>query len=70
MARLPHSSAPGLWAGCARLLWRAATPCVALALLLGAWTWSSGAWHETLEPLEAELEAAVYAAADAEGDGW
>lgn len=70
MARLPDTAVASLWTGFARLLWRAATPCLALTVLLGAWTWFSGAWYENLDPLDYELEATVYAAADTDGDGW
>lgn len=38
MARLKESPAPDLSALWARALWRASAPCIALALLLGVWS--------------------------------
>jgi len=39
MAQLAEVSAPDCWSLWARGLWRAAAPCVAVMLVLGAWSW-------------------------------
>lgn len=43
MARLPIRTAVDLSAIWARALWRAAVSCIALTILLSAWTWLSAA---------------------------
>lgn len=51
----------GLWA---RALWRAAAPCVALMLLLSAWSYFSPANPTPTADLSQAFENAVLAAAD------
>jgi len=60
---LPGHDAWTLWA---RSLWRAATPCVALMVLLLAWVLLAPASHPTNGDLSQELENTVLAAAEQE----
>jgi hypothetical protein len=70
MARLTETPALDVWALWNRVLWRAAAPCVALCLTLGAWSYF--AHTDALSPdwLVADLEGAVLAPFDSLGDTW
>ena len=63
MARLAAQPVPDDWALWARALWRAAAPCVAIMLLLGAWSFfaphNSTAANDVSQDLEKTLLAAV-----------
>ncbi len=70
MARLGGTvplDALGLWA---RALWRAAVPCLTVAMLLCLWN----LWHDTGSSLNGdfpkEFETAVLTAADQSSDAW
>jgi hypothetical protein len=67
MARLAARPALDDWALWARALWRAATPCVAIMLLLGAWslfTPSRSASSASTGDLSQQLEQTLLAAVD------
>jgi hypothetical protein len=72
MARLSTRTLPDFWSVWGGALWRAAAPCVALTIALGAWTYFSigtsqaGDWSQ-------DFENAVLAAADQDSHvetGW
>lgn len=54
MARLREMPVPDAWAAWAGALWRAAAPCVAVAVFLGVWT--AVASHETPASTSASLD--------------
>lgn len=56
-----------LWA---RMLWRAAAPCVAISLMLGAWQFFGTAPSDGADTLATELEATVLAPLDNPDDTW
>ena len=64
MARLP--ARPGLdeWALWARALWRAAAPCVAIMLLLSAWSFFTPKATAPANDLSQEFENTLLAAVD------
>jgi|SRR5438477_2208506 len=67
MARLKERARPDEWSLWARALWRAAAPCVAIMLLLSAWSFLApigGASAPT--DLSQEFENTVLAAVDQE----
>jgi hypothetical protein len=70
MARLAVRPALDDWALWARALWRAATPCVAIMLLLGAWSLftpsrsASSASSASTGDLSQQLEQTLLAAVD------
>ena len=69
MARLSPITVPDLWAGWARMLWRAAGPCVGLMVGVGIWTFVNG----DLGPgnsLNHDLETTVMAAIDTQEEAW
>jgi hypothetical protein len=70
MARLVESPALEVWALWNRVLWRAAAPCLALCLTLGAWSYFAGADTASPDLLAADLESAVLAPFDQLGDTW
>jgi anti-sigma-K factor RskA len=53
-----------------RILWRAAAPCVALSLLLSAWSFLAGSPGSTPDTLAAELESAVLAPLNSVEEAW
>ena len=67
-ARLRELSAPVVdqWSAWAGGLWRAAVPCVAISLCLGAWAFWSPENHSTTGDLTQDLESTVLAVADQE----
>ena len=69
MARLKEAAAVDRWTLWARALWRAATPCVALTLLLSAWTFLSG-FNGAMEPLATDFETAIYSPLDTTSESW
>lgn len=70
MNRLGTRPAADLWSLWNRALWQAAAPCVAVTLLLGAWTLVSSSSENFGETLAADLESAVYAPFDSLGENW
>lgn len=70
MARVASRTALDGWSLWNRALWRAAAPCVALMLLLGAWTLISSPTEAAAQSLASDLESAVYAPFDNLGETW
>jgi hypothetical protein len=66
MARLPRRILPDGWATWSQALWRAAAPCVAVMLLLTAWSFNSPEAAGPAGDLDQEIEQAVMAAVDQE----
>jgi len=63
MARISALRAPDYWALWARALWRAAGPCVGLALIVAAWSFFSGSGNSVTSDFSQEFENTVFAAA-------
>jgi hypothetical protein len=70
IARVVSRSALDGWSLWNRALWQAAAPCVALMLLLGAWTLISSPTESAAQSLASDLESAVYAPFDNLGETW
>jgi hypothetical protein len=70
MARLAETPAFDGWALWNRVLWRAAAPCVALCLSLGAWSYFASPDSTSPDLLAADLENAILAPFDNLGDTW
>jgi hypothetical protein len=66
LARLQASLAPDPWAIWSRALWRAAVPCVAIMLLLSAWSYFAPPTNSNGTDLSQEFESTVLAATDPE----
>ena len=66
LARLRDLPAVDTWTLWARSLWRAATPCVAVMMLLLAWFLLAPGGHSSTTDMSQELENTVLAAADLE----
>ena len=64
MARLAARPVPDNWALWARALWRAVAPCVAIMLLLGAWSFVASQGSPPANDLSQELERTLLAAVD------
>jgi anti-sigma-K factor RskA len=62
MARLGTAPALDRWADWSRALWRAAAPCVAVAVVLGAWTVFTPDKAQASTNLSQELEATIFVA--------
>lgn len=52
------------WALWSRALWRAAAPCAALMLALGAWSWASSASSSPTGDIAQDMENTLLAAVD------
>jgi hypothetical protein len=52
------------WEFWARALWRAAVPCIAIAVLLGAWSWFTPPAGTPANDLSQQLEQTLLAASD------
>jgi hypothetical protein len=65
MARLAGERLADRWALWARALWRVALPCLATAVALSIWTYTSGAGRGPEISLARDLESTVYAVVDA-----
>jgi hypothetical protein len=63
MARLRTLRTPDCWALWARALWRAAGPCVGLALVVAAWSFFSGSGNSVTSDFSQDFENTVLAAA-------
>jgi hypothetical protein len=66
LARLAARPVVDAWALWARALWRAAAPCVAIMLLLGAWSFFAPHSSTSANDLSQELEKTLLAAVDQE----
>jgi hypothetical protein len=64
ISRIKESGAMDFWGFWAKGLWRAAAPCVALALFVAAWSLLSGSASSSSPDLSQELENTVMAAAN------
>ena len=64
MAHLATRPVVDDWALWARALWRAATPCVAIMLLLGAWSFFASGSGTPANDLSQDLEKTLLAAVD------
>ena len=70
MARLTANPAPDILATWNRALWQAAAPCVAVMLLLGAWTRFAQRTDISRETLAADLESSLYLPFDNPTETW
>ena len=70
MAQLPAKPAFDRLATWNRTLWQAAAPCVALMLLLGAWTRFAQHTDTSRETLAADLESSLYLPFDNSTETW
>ena len=66
MARLAARPVVDDWALWARALWRAAAPCAAITLLLGAWSFFAPPSNAPANDLSQQLEQTLLAAVDQE----
>jgi hypothetical protein len=64
MARLAAPPAIDGWAVWARALWRAAAPCAAIMLVLGAWSWLAPQASAPANDLSQDLEQTLFAAVE------
>ncbi len=62
MARLTRPPAPDEWTLWARMLWRAAAPCLGVMILVSAFALATGSWRGSEAPLGESLETTVCAA--------
>jgi hypothetical protein len=70
MARLTARPVVDAWALWSRLLWRAAAPCVAIMLVLSAWTVVSGQLGGSSETLAADFERTVWGPLTSINESW
>lgn len=70
MARVGLLGSVDPWAAWGTVLWRAVAPCLGLAFVLCAVTWSSGAFGEAAPPLDDALESTLLAVTDAGSEAW
>jgi hypothetical protein len=70
MAQLAAKPAFDILATWNRTLWRAAAPCVAVTLLLGAWTRFAQHTDSSRETLAADLESSLYLPFDSSTETW
>jgi len=70
MAQLPAIPAFEILATWNRTLWQAAAPCVAVMLLLGAWTRFAQPTDSSRETLAADLESSLYLPFDNSAETW
>ena len=69
MARLAGGIPIEPWAVWTRVWWRAAAPCLAITLVLGAWSFAAGGRIEH-PPLDSDIESTVYAALGTTAEPW
>ena len=70
LAALPSKPAFDILATWNRTLWQAAAPCVAVMLLLGAWSRLAQNANNPRESLAADLESSLYLPFDNSTDTW
>ena len=68
MARLGRSPVADVWADWSRALWRAAAPCVAIAVFLGVWSAFAPGASSTTTDLSQDFEQTIFAAATLDSD--
>ena len=68
MARLGKTPVLDLWADWSRALWRAAGPCVAVAILFGVWSTFTPAETTVSTDLSQDLEQTVLASVTLDND--
>lgn len=68
MARLGQMPTFDAWAAWSRALWRAAAPCVAVALVLGTWSAFTPDTDTSSADLSQDLEQTVFAAVTQDSD--
>ena len=68
MARLRQLPVPDAWADWAGALWRAAAPCVAVAILFGVWTAFTPGEAVAATDLSQDLEQTVLASVTLDND--
>lgn len=69
LARLRAAPVADAWADWSRALWRAATPCLAVAMLLGIWSLAVPAtFAPAADDFARAIEQAVFAAIAQDGD--
>ncbi len=61
LARLTGLPPADQWTVWARMLWRAAAPCLGVMILVSAFAIATGGWRGSEAPLGESLETAVYA---------
>ncbi len=66
LARLKERPLADVWALWARALWRAAVPCVAITLVLGAWALFAPVTRPPVTDFSQQFESTLLAAADQE----
>lgn len=64
MAYITAGSVPDVWAVWGRALWRAAAPCVAVTLLMSAWSYFAPSGNSPAGDLSQEIEHTVLAVVD------
>jgi hypothetical protein len=69
MARLGPPPVRDGWADWSQALWRAAAPCVAIAILLGVWSSFTPATETTAADLTQDFEQTVLAAVTQDNEG-
>ena len=70
MSQLAAKSAPDILVAWNRILWQAAAPCIALSLILGAWTRFAQGADSLPETLAADLESSLYLPFDNFTESW
>ena len=70
MAQLPPKPAFDILASWNRTVWQAAAPCVAVMLLLGAWTRFAQHSDSSRETLATDLESSLYLPFDNSTETW
>ena len=70
LARLNAQPVPDPWSLWGRALWRAAAPCVAVTLLLAAWTMLSVNGNSANASFAQELDHTVLASVDGVDESW
>lgn len=68
LARLKPQPVVDLWTGWARILWRAAAPCLAIMALFSIWTLITSSLNTAPEPLGNQLENTLVAGVYSQGD--
>jgi hypothetical protein len=70
MAHLKTRTKPDLWALWNQMLWRAAVPCIAVMMMVSAWSYLLENGSAPGDTLVAELENVVLAPVDTLEDSW
>ncbi|MBK9137515.1 MAG: hypothetical protein IPM17_01925 [Verrucomicrobia bacterium] len=70
MARLRERPAADSWAEWAAALWRAAVPCLGVAVALGVWAMGPGGLRGNEFSPDSDLETALYSVVDTTTESW